>query len=149
TNNRVRWYVWPASCGTSMLEVALDAQRSHAGKSVAKRRRMNGSLEEGVPVGGIAPAGFDSPEDAAEAGSADLAAPEQTDMIDQVGSRLPPAPANVPVANAPPVRPDAPTRKAPPEAIPIGNPSLATAEGLPMTPLEMRIRRLEDALAQL
>jgi hypothetical protein len=135
-----------------MLEAALDAQRRRAGNNVAKRRRMNGSLEEDVPPSGSAPATFAAPDGSPGANAADFAGPEQpeqTEVVSRPPPRMPPGPSASAAQDEPLARSESSTRKAPPQAIPIGNPSLAAAEGLAMTPLEMRIRRLEDALAQL
>jgi hypothetical protein len=106
---------------------------------------MNGSLDEASPLGDPMPVGLDAPDQLpAERGAAVSSALERTEFID------PPAPRPAePLPAAAPAAPEPPHRDRPPEAIPIGNAALAAQEAVPVTPLEMRIRRLEDALAQL
>jgi hypothetical protein len=104
---------------------------------VAKRRRLNGSLEEAMPLGDPAPVGFDG------TAAAGPALPEHPESLDPPAPHFPAPHLDAEVA------PEASGRRGPPEAIPIGNASIAAPEAQPMTPIEMRIRRLEDALAQL
>jgi hypothetical protein len=126
-----------------MLEESLTDRRLRAGKNVAKRRRTNGSLEEGLPLADAAPVNYD-----ARAGDGEPVLsfdPGNTELLDEPAPRPPSAPPNEPLP-----RDEAPSsRRIPPMARPIGDAAVAPPEALPMTPLEMRIRRLEDALAQL
>jgi hypothetical protein len=123
-----------------MLEEVSGQHRPRAGKSVAKRRRMNGSLEGAPALGEPAPPGFDGP--GADPSAPDAGAADRTEILDAAVLRLPPPQLN---AAELPVE-QVPRKASPPEAIPIGNAAVAASEA---TPLELRIRRLEDALAQL
>ncbi len=112
---------------------------------MAKRRRSNGSLEEGLPLAGIGPPGYETGSDDAEPFD-----PTHTEILEEP----PPPPSARPVPNpvsaALPSREESPSRRGSiPEERPIGDAALAPPEALPMSPLELRIRRLEDALAQL
>jgi hypothetical protein len=116
---------------------------SRAGNKVAKRRRSNGSLEEALPLGEAAPLAFD------ESSPANEPPPppglERTEILDP--PRIP-----APLLNPAPRTAEQSARNGPPEAIPIGNASLAAPEPVPPVPpgpIELRIRRLEDALAHL
>jgi hypothetical protein len=120
-----------------MLEEDLSQQRQRAGKNVSKRRRMTGSLEEDLPPLAHAPAGLEERPVEPEA------LVDRTEILDAPTADLP-----APHLNAAPSAEPA-SRNSPPEAIPIGDASIAQPQGPPLTPLEMRIRRLEDALAQL
>jgi hypothetical protein len=111
---------------------------------VAKRRRTNGSLEEALPSGDLAPVSLDAGSPLPDEPDAPMSATDRTEILDSAAPRLP-----SPHLNAGAGPGDLPARKAPPEAIPIGDAKISPPQALPATPLEMRIRRLEDALAQL
>lgn len=114
---------------------------------MAKRRRLNGSLAEGLPLGDPMPVGLGEPDDGrAEPARVVSLGTERTELIDPPVSRLP-----APHMASSNLSPDPEPRSAPPEpvAVPIGNASIAAPAAVPLPPLEMRIRRLEDALAQL
>jgi hypothetical protein len=96
-----------------------------------------------MPLGDPAPAGFDRV-------AADQAPPSGTPGAEHVENADVSAPRfPAPQLDAGEVPREFSGRRSPPEAIPIGNASIAAPEAQPLTPIEMRIRRLEDALAQL
>ncbi len=103
---------------------------------MAKRRRMNGMLEDAPLLG--------EPEDAAlnEPGGIGAGA------VPAFPPGLEPTEVAVPLPQPKPGRaPEA--RNGPPEAVPIGDASVAAPVAVPVASLEQRIRRLEDALAQI
>jgi hypothetical protein len=120
-------------------------ERREAGKNVAKRRRLNGSIEEGASLADPPPVSLEEPADGRpEPARVVSLGTERTELLDPPVSRLP-AP-HMDTAN---LHPEPEPRSGPPEAAPIGNAALAPPAAIPLPPLEMRIRRLEDALAQL
>jgi hypothetical protein len=113
---------------------------------VAKRRRLNGSIEHGVTLGEPVSVTVGGPADVSpEPARVVSLGTERAELIDEPAPRLP-AP-HMDTSSLTP-EPEAP-RTDPPEPAPIGNASLAAPTAVPLPPLEMRIRRLEDALAQL
>jgi hypothetical protein len=105
---------------------------------------LNGSLEEAIPLDDPAPVGFDGAAAVGPAPPPVSSGAERTETMDPPAPRLP-----VPQLDAADLLPESASRRGPPQAIPIGNASIAAPEAQPLTPIEMRIRRLEDALAQL
>jgi hypothetical protein len=111
---------------------------------VAKRRRTIGSPDEAPPPGQLAPVAFGSASPRPVEPDLPLSATERTEIMDPPAPRLPTSHLN---AGSGPG--DGPARKVPRESPPIGDAAISPPQALPGTPLEMRIRRLEDALAQL